>query len=142
MIPQNPHYKDAVQKILIGAPFIQYIGYQLEEISPGRCVTALSIKSYHLQQDSFIHAGVLATMADHTAGMASLTLVKANQIVLTIEFKINFLRPATGNQLICKSQVLRDGMTIIVTESEIFAQNSIDDKLVAKATVTLAVVNK
>ena len=75
----------------------------------------LSLKKHHLQQDNFIHAGVLATIADHTAGMASLTLVPEGQIVLTVEFKINILRPAAGDSLKCKARVLKFGKTITVT---------------------------
>ncbi|MFX1298619.1 MAG: PaaI family thioesterase [Promethearchaeota archaeon] len=138
----NPNYKESVKKILRGAPFIQYVGYELYDLGPGWCETSLNIKNHHLQQDNYIHAGIIATMADHTAGMASLTLVQENQIVLTIEFKINFIRPAIGELLMCKSKVLRNGKTIIVTESEIFASSAEDQKLVAKAIVTLAVIDK
>lgn len=95
-----------------------------------------------MQQDNFIHAGVLATLADHTAGMASLSLVPTNQIVLTIEFKINFLRPAFGNALRCRATVLKYGKSITVTESEVYTINSGEEKLVAKASVTIANVNR
>ncbi len=142
MIPRNPKYQDVVKNIITGAPFIQYLGMELKAIGPGWCETEVPIKKHHLQQDNFIHAGVLATIADHTAGMASLSLVPERQIVLTIEFKINILRPATGDLLKCKAKVLKYGKTITVTESEVFMVSSGEEKLVAKATVTIANVNK
>ena len=58
--------------------------------------SALEVGGRHLQQDTFIHAGVLATMADHTAGAAAGTLVDIEEIVLTAEFKVSLLRPAVG----------------------------------------------
>jgi len=63
-----------------------------------------------------------------------------DQEVLTVEFKINFLRPAGGDRLRCWGHVLRAGKTLAVAESEIFAAASSDEKLVAKATITLALV--
>jgi uncharacterized protein (TIGR00369 family) len=142
MRPQNPNYRAAVEGIVSGAPFIKYLGIKLDDLGPGWCQTALPIKEFHLQQDGFIHAGVLATLADHSAGMASLTLVPQNQIVLTVEFKINILRPAKGERLSCKAKVLKYGKTITVTESEIFMRNSAEEKLVAKATITIANVDQ
>ena len=35
----------------------------------------VAIKEHHRQQDGFVHAGVLATMADHTAGYSAYTIV-------------------------------------------------------------------
>jgi uncharacterized protein (TIGR00369 family) len=96
----------------------------------------------HFQQDTFIHAGVQATMADHTAGAAAGSLVKESEIVLTVEFKINLLRPAVGESLRCIAKVLRTGKTLIVAESEVYATKAGDEKLCAKAMVTLAVVSR
>ena len=79
-------------------------------------------------------------MADHTAGGAGGTLVKEGDLVLTAEFKINFLRPAIGESFRCRAMVLKPGKTLIVTESEVYANQGGKEKLVAKAIVTLAVV--
>jgi len=54
----------------------------------------------------FIHAGLIATMSDHTAGYAAYTLVAENIRILTIEFKINFLKPAYGKELRCRSETV------------------------------------
>jgi len=137
---QNPNNRQAVQQIFERAPFIKEIGYRLVDLGEGWCETALDVQPKHMQQDNFIHAGVQATMADHTAGAASATVIKDGEIVLTVEFKINLLRPAVGEALRCKATVLRAGKTLIVAESEVYAQKGADEKLCAKATVTLAVV--
>jgi len=79
----------------------------------------------------------MATMADHTAGYSAFTTVPDGIQILTIEFKINFLRPAFGKALICESQVIREGRQIVVSESEVFDVREGERVLVAKATVTL-----
>lgn len=124
-----------IQRLFTTAHFIQHIGLKLVEVGQGWCETQIEVGEHHQQQDGFIHAGVQATMADHTAGSAASTLLQPGQYVLTVEFKINLLRPAKGDKLCCKAQVLRAGKTLSVVESEVFT-----DKLVSKASVTLAVL--
>lgn len=137
--PANPDYRTEVERILQAAPFIRSLGVEAVEIAPGLCVTRLVVREEHQQQDGFVHAGVLATIADHTAGAAGATLIPAGAIVLTAEFKINLLRSARGRELRCVGRVLKPGRTLIVAESEVYAGEE-GAILVAKATVTLAVV--
>ena len=142
MQTQNPNFRRKVQEIFDRAAFIAEVGLKVSEIGAGWCETTLEIGPRHLQQDDFVHAGVLATMADHTAGGAAGSVVREDQVVLSVEFKINLLRPATGETLRCRAELLRAGRTLIVAEAEVFARKSDQEKLVAKATVTLAVVNR
>lgn len=131
---------DEVRRIFDQAPFIADLGVVLERIAPGECETSLRLERRHLQQDGFAHAGVQATLADHTAGAAAATLVGPNEFVLTVEFKINLLRPAHGERLRCHATVLKPGSRIDVVESEVWTEDDGDSKLVAKAMVTLAVL--
>jgi acyl-coenzyme A thioesterase PaaI-like protein len=62
--------------------------------------------------------------------------------VLSAEFKINLLRAARGDRLHCIGTVLKPGRRLIVSESEIYDGDPQEARLVAKATVTLAVMTK
>ncbi|MCL6568819.1 MAG: PaaI family thioesterase [Deinococcota bacterium] len=129
--------RSEIQRLFTTAPFVQHVGMRLLEAGEGWCESEIEIQAHHQQQDSFIHAGVQATMADHTAGSAAATLIRPGQYVLTVEFKINLLRPAQGQRLRCKAEVLKPGKTLSIVESSLFT-----DKLVSKATVTLAILEK
>ncbi len=94
----------------------------------------------HLQQNGFIHAGVQTTLADHAAGAAAVTLVAEGQTVLTLEFKVNLLRPARSERLLCRAEVLKAGRQATVVESEVFGYESGERRLYSKASVTMAVV--
>lgn len=142
MQTQNPNFRRKVQEIFERAAFVEDLGIRLGEMGVGWCETTLDILPRHLQQDSFIHAGVQATMADHTAGGAGGSIIREDEIVLSVEFKINFLRPAVGKGLRCKANILKAGKTLIVVESEVFTRDGTQEKLTAKATVTLAVKSK
>jgi uncharacterized protein (TIGR00369 family) len=142
LIPQNPDYATVIRDIFGLAPFIQHLGIELVDVGPGWCETMLVTRPEHCQQDGFIHAGVQATLADHTAGAAAATLMPPGFIVLTAEFKINLLRPAQGERLRGRAEVLRAGKTLTIVESAVYAHANNQEKLVAKAMVTLAVVKK
>ncbi len=139
---RNPRFQDQAAEIFQKANFIRDVGYELVEIAGGRCKSRLVLAERHMQQNNFVHAGVIATMADHTAGAAGATLVGEDQVVLSVEFKVNLLRPGLGEELICEANVLKNGKTLIVAESEVYGVKKERAKLLAKATVTLAVVGK
>lgn len=116
------------------------IGFEVIQADYGRFESRLKIRPEHSQQDGFVHAGVIATMADHTAGYAAYTTIPETHRILTIEFKINFFKPAIGESIICRAKVVNNGKTIKVSESEIFSFTENQEKLVAKAMVTLIAV--
>ncbi len=120
--------------------FPAYCGFIVDKIDNGFFESRLTIRPEHKQQNGFVHAGVMATMADHTAGYAAYTIVPENKRILTVEFKINYFKPAKGNEIICKSRVLSGRKNIIVSESEIYARSDKKDILVSKALVTLIAV--
>jgi uncharacterized protein (TIGR00369 family) len=119
---------------LIGFP--SYCGFEVVRIQLGEMDTKLNIRPEHLQQDGFVHAGVLATLADHTAGYASFSTVSEKYRILTIEFKMNYFKPCIGDLVICKAKVINNGKKIKVAESEVFSCNKSIEKLVAKGTFT------
>jgi len=122
--------------------FPGYCGFSVERVAAGIFETRLEVRSEHSQQDGFVHAGVIATMADHTAGYAAFTIVPENVRILTVEFKINYFRPARGKIILCRSKVISGGKKIIVSESEVFSRESRQEKLISKALVTLMAVSQ
>jgi len=122
--------------------FIKHCRFEAEDVRRGFFQSKVKIEDEHRQQDGFIHAGVMATMADHTAGYAAFTTVGEEFQILTIEFKVNFLKPAYGEALVCRSRVIRGGNTIIVSESEVFDIREGQEILAAKAMVTLMAVHR
>ena len=122
--------------------FIKYCRFEADDVRRGYFQSKVKIEDHHRQQDGFIHAGVLATMADHTAGYAGFTTVGEEIQILTVEFKVNFLKPAYGETLVCRSEVIRGGTNIVVSESEVFDIRNGEEILAAKAMVTLMAVHR
>lgn len=132
--------REAFLKADFSRGFISYVGYKASSFSRGRCESHLAVRPDHRQQDGFIHAGVMAAMADHTAGYAAFTLVPPGIQILTIEFKVNFLRPAAGDTLICRASIVREGKSVVVGLSEVFCTENEVEKKVAMAVVTMTPV--
>jgi uncharacterized protein (TIGR00369 family) len=135
------HARDAfIRELFRATPFVAHLGIEVEEVAAGRVVAGMAVRPEHLQQNGYVHAGALATLADHTAGGAAATAAPDGHGVLSIEFKVNLLRPAVGERLRCVAAVLKAGRTVSVVESEVFALQGGEAVLVSKATVTLMLV--
>jgi uncharacterized protein (TIGR00369 family) len=127
-----------VRELFKRAAFISDVGYELAAVGSGWAETTLDVGPRHGQAEGFVHAGVLATMADHSAGTAAGTLVKPGEVVVTVEYKVNFLRPAVATRLRCRAEVVRPGRTLSVAEARVYAGD--EDKPVTIALFTLAVI--
>jgi uncharacterized protein (TIGR00369 family) len=131
-----------VAAIFEGAAFLRTLGIRLEEVGPGWCQTSLPLTPALHQQHGFAHAGVITTLADHTAGGAARSAVPPGRDVLTLELKINFLRPGRGERLLARGRTLRAGRRTVVSESEVFAVEDGQEVLIAKLSSTLTVMDE
>ena len=116
------------------------LGAQLVTVAPGSVEIAMEPDPSNSQQHGFVHAGAVTAIADSAAGYAALTVMPAGTGVLSTEFKINLLAPATGDRLVARGRVVKAGRTLTVAQSEVFAQDGDTEKLVALLTATLMAV--
>ena len=120
--------------------FPAFCGIEVTRAAHGIFETQLQVRPQHYQQDGFVHAGMVATIADHTAGYASFTTVGEGLRILTVEFKINYFKPATGPLIICRGEVINSGRKIKVSEAQVFSLVDGVEKLVSKGMFTQMVV--
>ena len=130
-----------IRELFFRAAFVRDLGIELDGLGDGWCETSLGVQGRHLQQDGFVHAGVVSTLADHTGGGAGWTCTGDGQTVLSVEFKVAFLRPAKGERLSCRAEVLRAGRKLIFAEATVSAPYGDASRPVAKLYQTLAVVD-
>ncbi len=130
----------AVQRFFDQAPFMVDLGVQAVAVAAGTVSTELAIQARHFQHTGQVHAGVMATMADHTMGAAAQTQAPQGHWVITAELKTSLLRPARGERLVCEAVVIKAGRTLSFTEAEVYAESQGQRKLVMKASATMALV--
>ena len=120
--------------------YMTAIGAELVHVAAGEVDIALPFSERLTQQDGYIHAGVVAGVTDSACGYAALTTMEANAEVLTVEFKINLLAPAAGEQLVARGRVLRTGRTLTVCRGDAVTMSDGEQKHVATLTATLMAI--
>ena len=135
--PVDPAFREKTTASFHRQGFMQHLGAELSELEPGRCEIQIPFQESLTQQHGFFHAGVQATAADNAAGYAAFTLMAASSSILSVEFKINLLSPASGEMLIARAEVVKHGRTLTVCRSEVYVVNEVAEKHCATAQVTL-----
>lgn len=133
--------RQLVHDIFRHAPFVADLGIEPVLLEPGVCHAELRLVPRLMQHTGQAHAGVVTTLADHTAGAAAQTLAEGGAMAITAELKVSLMRPAQGERLVCRAQVIKPGRQLSFTEAEVFAvQADGRQQLVAKLSATMALV--
>ena len=119
----NPQIDTELRASFASQGLLQTIGAVLSETAPGRCVIALPFSEAVTQHNGFFHGGVVGMLADTAGGYAALTLLPPGSDILTLEYKINFLRPAAGPRIVAEANVLRAGRSVVVTRVDIYVDS-------------------
>jgi uncharacterized protein (TIGR00369 family) len=89
------------------------------------------------QQHGYFHAGVTGAIADSACGYAAFTLMAAEDSVLTVEYKINLLAPADGEELVARARVVRSGKTLKVCMADVFVKKGAAENHCATVLATI-----
>jgi uncharacterized protein (TIGR00369 family) len=128
---------EVIRQSFARSGFMTGMGARIVTLEPGRCVLEMPFSDRVTQQHGFFHGGAVVTLADTAGGYAAMTLVPDGIDVLTLEYKINFLRPALGERINAEGHVLRAGRNIIVTRVDIFSCEGMDRVLCAALQQTI-----
>lgn len=102
------------------------LGVTIAHIAPGEVHLAMPYDDRFSQQNGFLHAGAIASLADSANGYAAYTLAPPDTDVLAVEFKINLLEPA------------RAGRTLSICQADVVGADA-DARLVATMTSTIII---
>ena len=133
----DPLFAERVRRSAEKQNFITLIGAKLTRIAPGEVEFTMPFRADLTQQHGFVHAGVITTLADVACGYAAYTLMPAESEVLSVEFKVNLLRPAAGETFIARARVLKPGKTLTVTEANVFTSTANGEKHIATMLATM-----
>ncbi len=133
----DPNYKSRGENSFAEQAIMRLIGASITRVEPGEVVIELPYREDLCQQDGFIHAGISSTIMDSACGYAAFSLMPADARVLTIEFKINLLAPAAGDNFRAHGRVRKPGRSVFVAESELHAEVDGEERLVATMVGTL-----
>jgi uncharacterized protein (TIGR00369 family) len=117
--PSNANYERAVRESFARQGLMGTIGAWLVDVKPGRVGIELPYSERVSQQHGLFHGAVIGAIGDNAGGFAAMTLMPADSEVLTVEYKINFLRPARGLLLRAEGQVIKAGQRLLVARMDV-----------------------
>ena len=129
-----------VQESFARQRIMTWLGATLGTVDAGRVEIHLPFREDLTQQHGFLHAGVVATIADSACGYAAYSMMPADASVLSIEYKINLLAPASGHAFVARARVVRAGRTITVCEADVVAVTDGAEQAVATMLATIMTI--
>ena len=105
--------------VLAAQPFSVLVGAELSAFGPDGVVLELPVRDDLKQQFGYAHGGVVGYLADNALTYAGATVL--GRAVVTVEMKVNYLRPAIGERLIARATVVSGGRSLAVTRCDVFA---------------------
>src|SRR6476646_335342 len=116
--PATPDIRARIPDSFDRQGLMAHLGARIAHIGPGRVHIVLPSRPEVTQQHGYFHAGATSAIADSAGGYAAFTVFREDTSVLTVEYKINLLAPAEGDQLEAIGTVLKAGRTLTVCTLE------------------------
>jgi uncharacterized protein (TIGR00369 family) len=135
--PRDPNFEPRIRSSFARQRVMNTIGATMTTVEPGRIEITMPFRDDLTQQNGYMHAGIVATILDSACGYAALSLMPADVDALTVEYKINLLRPAVGEKLIARASVIKAGKTLTVSSGEVVARTGEKEAIVATMTGTI-----
>ena len=120
-----PFTIDAARKRLSRHHVAAWIGFQLDELEPGRVASRMVVDPKYIAPNGFLHACVSIALADITCGLGSAALLRApGEKIATIEIKSNHLSTVREGLLLCKAAIRHAGSTTHVWDADVIAEET------------------
>jgi uncharacterized protein (TIGR00369 family) len=125
---RNPAFAEEIRQSFAKQTIMGLIGAELTRVEPGIIEISLPYRADLTQQHGYLHAGIVTTIADSACGYAAYTLMPPNSEVLSVEFKVNLLRPAKGEVFLALAEVVKSGKTLTVVRADVFASDKTEGR--------------
>jgi uncharacterized protein (TIGR00369 family) len=133
--PSDPDFSDRVRASFDAQGVMRELGVSITALSPGEIDLLIDHQDRLTQQHGYLHAGILATAMDSACGYAAFSLMPADAAVLTVEYKVNLLRPAQASGYRVRGSVIKPGRTLTVCEARAYPADSDEPLAVMVATI-------
>jgi len=120
----------------VQSAYFRTLGCHVERLDSGVAEVSLALQDGLRNRGGNLHGGALFSLVDIAMGLACSSTHGFDQRSVTVECKINYLRPVADGQVLCIARVIHPGRRTLVVEAEVMQ----GEKLMAKAQGTFAVV--
>jgi acyl-CoA thioesterase len=112
------------------SPFRELVGVTFTKVENGYSHCVMEVDKKLLNLVGFVHGGAIYTMADSGMGAALYSFLDEDELFVTVEADIFYLKTVSSGTLSCEAKVIHRGKRTAVMEAEIRNEG----QLVAKAT--------
>src|ERR1044071_1545974 len=140
--PRNPAFAEEIKQSFAKQTIMGLIGAESSRVDPGIIEITLPYRADLAQQHGYLHAGIVTTIADSACGYAAYSLMPPNSEVLSVEFKVNLLRPAKGETFLAVAEVVKSGKTLTVVRADLFGIEEARRDLIATMLGTMICLSK
>ena len=102
-------------------PVNKLFHYKLISQSSEETVLSMEARQEFLQEEGLVQGGILSAIADTAAVYTFYPGLDAKETMTSIEFKVNFLRPATPGRgaLVARAKVVQRGKKVGICDVEV-----------------------
>ena len=125
-----------IKDTLNSSPFYKLIGMEVVDIKENYSKLRIPFKKELLQIQGVAHGGVVASIADAAVAIALFSLVDLNDILSTIELKVNYLAPIRSGEIVAEGKIVHKGSRIALGDAEVRNEG----RLVGKALATYMII--
>ena len=127
---------DYMRRVAVkGSGFSSWLGVEPLKVWQGEAELLLTLRHEMTQHHGFAHGAIVGLMADNACAWAGASVIGD---VVTGGYTINFLRPALGQRLRAKGQVIKPGKRQVIVRADVFAESDAAEPVhVAAAQATI-----
>lgn len=134
--PPYPGWRERFLNSFARQAMMQTLGVEVGSVEPGEIALTFGHDDRFTQQQGFLHAGVMGAVLDSACAWAGHTLMPEGHEVMTVEYKLNLLRPAAGDRFEACGTVVKPGRTLSVATGVLISAGA-PDRPIATMTATL-----
>lgn len=113
-------------------PFNRHLGFKVLEIREGYVKTLIAYQPDFVgdPRRPALHGGFLASVVDACGGLAVWTNFEIEDLISTVDMRVDYLRPGPDKDIIAESRVVRTGNRVSVVNTVIYTSGNPEQVLV------------
>jgi uncharacterized protein (TIGR00369 family) len=120
-------------------PLFNFLGINVEMISPEKVVLALPLRDEFIQGAGVIAGGVMAALADEAMAHITLANLKEAETTATIEMNMRYLKSIRKGALRAEATLVKKGRRVVTVKAEVSDDTG---ELLAQSGASFMVIEK
>lgn len=123
----TPQKRQLMQDSFSRSETLQFYKAELLEVETDFVSIKIPKMELMTRKAGMFNGAMIASLVDVSSGYAAVSHYEEDCYVVTVELKVNYLRPAMGDALVSKSFVVKGGSKISVIRTEIYTIHDSND---------------